>query len=220
MNVLGKIKNSATARYIFPFIVFMALTECQRLGNAETIFWIYGAKVILTSAALWFCFKDHLHEIKGDFDWKAVLLGLVVLIIWVLPSDALNTEKAVSFNPSVFDSAFLKICAVFFRVAGAVLIVPVLEELIWRSFLMRYLIKPNFLSVPLGSYAPLAFWGTVIAFTLVHRPWEWPMTVVTGILYGGYLVKTKNLKGCMIAHGVTNLGLAVYVLLTKNWFLW
>ena len=103
---------------------------------------------------------------------------------------------------------------------GAVLIVPIMEELIWRSFLMRYLVKANFLTIPLGHYSHLSFWGTVIAFTLVHRPWEWPVAAATGILYGAYIVKRKNLIGCMLAHATTNLGLAVYVLITGSWHYW
>jgi membrane protease YdiL (CAAX protease family) len=46
------------------------------------------------------------------------------------------------------------------------------------------------------------------------------VTIATGILYGLYLVKTKNLIGCIIAHATTNLGLAIYVVYTQKWYFW
>jgi len=106
------------------------------------------------------------------------------------------------------------------RVTGACLVVPVMEELLWRSFLMRWLINKDFLGVSLGTYTHISFWITVFCFVSVHRPWEWGVTLVAGILYGAYLVRTKNLVGCVIAHAVTNLGLAVYVVYSGSWFYW
>jgi uncharacterized protein len=43
-------------------------------------------------------------------------------------------------------------------------IAPVVEELFWRAWLMRWLINSDFRKVPLGTYAPLAFWITAILF--------------------------------------------------------
>lgn len=207
-------------RYLLPFITFMVLTELQRFAGEESIFWIYGFKTAATLVVIYLCFKDYRDEISGSFDLKAVFLGLAVLFIWIVLGQSAGRQSTASFNPEVFNGSSFKYLAIFFRVTGACLVVPIMEELIWRSFLMRYLIDQNFLKVPLGKYTHLSFWGTVIAFTLVHQSWEWPATAVTGILYGLYLVKTKNLIGCIWAHAVTNAGLAVYVLMTGQWFWW
>lgn len=208
-------------RYLFPFVIFMLLTELQRFGNDRTIFWIYGIKTSATGLAIWFCFKDKWRaEVQGGFDWLAVLMGLAVLVLWVVPAELYVKHHEVRFNPEVFTTFPEQALAIFVRIFGAALIVPIMEELVWRSFLMRYLIRKDFLSVKLGTYEKISFWGTILVFMLVHRTWEWPLAFVTGVLYGGYLVKRKNLLGCMLAHGVTNFGLAVYILLTGHWYFW
>ena len=52
------------------------------------------------------------------------------------------------------------------RIFGAVVVVPVMEELFWRSFLMRYIVTPQFTTVRLGTFTPLSFGATVVLFGL------------------------------------------------------
>lgn len=198
----------------------MLFTELQRFADPKSIFFLYGFKTLFTAAVLLWGFHKRKQEIPGAWDWRAAVLGAVVLVLWLIPAFLGKPAESGSFNPYVFETPAARLAAILVRLSGAVLVVPVMEELLWRSFLMRYLIQSDFLKIPLGAYKPLAFWMTVGAFTLVHRPWEWPAAVITGILYGGYLVKTQNLKGCILAHAVTNLGLGVYVVLTQQWFFW
>lgn len=209
-------------RYVAPFIVFMLLTELQRFAGPQTIFFVYALKTILTGAFIVLAFQGKYREIEGSFaDLRAAVLGVTVLVLWILPTLIFNDlPKEVSFDPRVFDNALAQCAAILIRTAGAVLVVPIMEELLWRSFLMRYLIQPDFLKIPFGTFRLFPFWITVAAFTIVHRPWEWPVAALTGILYGAYAVKTRNLKGCILAHAVTNLGLAIYTVITGQWFFW
>jgi uncharacterized protein len=103
-----------------------------------------------------------------------------------------------------------------FRLAGIAVCVPIMEELFWRGFLMRWLITEDFTSVPLGTYQPVSFWVTTGFFAAVHGP-EWPLAVIVGVLYGAWFIRTKRLGDIMLAHGVTNLLLALYCLGTNDW---
>jgi len=216
----GLIFQNPVFRYLAPFVLFMILTEGQRFCSAETIFLLYAVKIIITGVFFIFLFRNHREEIQGTFDWRAIGLGFLVLCLWIYATALIPTEKKISFNPLMIEPLGLRVVAISFRILGATLLVPVMEELLWRSFLMRYLIKKDFLSLPLGGYHIFSFWVTVIAFTLVHQTWEWPAAFLTGIAYGFYLVKTKNLMGCIWAHATTNLGLAIYVLWTQRWYYW
>lgn len=217
-NILG---NNPAARYLLPFFAFMAVTELQRFGTPETVFWIYGAKTALTLFLLWLCFRENRTEIEGSFDFRAVILGIAVLVLWIVLGQLMQPETGTpAFNPAQISDPALRLAGIIFRITGACLAVPLMEELLWRSFLMRYLIRKDFLSVRLGDYTHLSFWGTVIAFTLVHQQWEWPAAFLTGVLYGLYMVRTRNLRGVIWVHAVTNAGLAVYVLYTRQWFWW
>lgn len=200
----------------------MLLTELQRLAGPQEVFFVYAAKTFMTGALLFWLFRRRAGEIPGTLrDGRAVLLGAAVLGLWLIPAWVWpSAGRPVTFNPEVFTDPAARAAAILIRTAGAALVVPVMEELLWRSFLMRYLIQQDFLKIPVGTYRAFSFAVTAAAFTLVHKDWEWPAAAVTGLFYGAYLVKTKNLRGCILAHGVTNLGLAVYVVLTRQWYFW
>jgi hypothetical protein len=93
-----------------------------------------------------------------------------------------------------------------------------MEELFWRSFLMRYLIDPDFRSVPMGAFTWLSFLGVAVLFGLEHH--RVLVGILAGLLYGFLLIRQKKLQGVILAHGVTNLGLGIYIVLTGNWMFW
>ena len=104
------------------------------------------------------------------------------------------------------------------RLVGAAVVVPIMEELFWGSFLMRYLINTDFRSVPMGAFTWFSFMGVAILFGLEHH--RVIGGIIAGVIYGLLLIRQKKLKGVILAHGITNLGLGIYVLLTGNWMFW
>ena len=96
---------------------------------------------------------------------------------------------------------------------------PVLEELFWRGWMMRWLIDHNFLKVPLGKYTPTAFWVVALLFASEHGPY-WEVGLAAGIIYNWWLVRTRSLADCILAHGVTNALLCAWVLATGQWQYW
>jgi CAAX prenyl protease-like protein len=91
-----------------------------------------------------------------------------------------------------------------------------MEELFWRGFLMRWLIREDFTAVPIGTYQPFSFYATTALFAMEHGA-EWPQAVVVGLIYGAWFVRTRKLGDVMVAHGVTNLLLALYCLGSNDW---
>lgn len=159
----------------------------------------------------------------------SVLVGLVVFVIWIAP-DALMPwwrhtilfDNPVTGHPSGntlpaqrHDPVFL-----LFRVAISVVAVPVLEELFWRGWLMRWIIDPqDFERVPLGSWAPRAFWLTALLFASEHGSF-WDVGLLAGIIYNWWMVRTRNLWDCILAHAVTNGVLAAWVIGAGQWQYW
>jgi CAAX prenyl protease-like protein len=108
----------------------------------------------------------------------------------------------------------------FFRIAVSVVAVPILEELFWRGWLMRWLINSgDFERVPLGAYTPLAFWAVAILFASEHGSF-WDVGLLTGIIYNAWMVRTRNLWDCILMHAVTNGALAAYVVIGGHWQYW
>jgi len=53
----------------------------------------------------------------------------------------------------------------------------------------------------------------------VHGNW-WLSAVVWGLMIAALLVYTKSLGACIIAHAVTNLLLAIWVIKNHQWSFW
>ncbi|MCE1226571.1 MAG: CAAX prenyl protease-related protein, partial [Geobacteraceae bacterium] len=104
------------------------------------------------------------------------------------------------------------------RIIGASIIVPIMEELFWRSFLLRYLIDVDFESVPLGTYTPSSFLITIILFGFEHHLIL--AGIAAGLAYNLLLYKTRSLALCIVSHSITNIILAGYVVCYMRWDLW
>ena len=150
----------------------------------------------------------------------ALFCGLLALVIWILPEGYLfQLNQNSGFDPYALGRSTAAVSGLIaVRLIGAAVVVPVMEELFWRSFLMRYLINPDFRSVPMGTFSWLSFMGVAILFGLEYR--RVVVGIVVGLLYNLLLIRQKNLKGVILAHGVTNLGLGIYVLVTGSWEFW
>jgi uncharacterized protein len=124
------------------------------------------------------------------------------------------------FAPGKFPSPTIAWAFVAVRIIGAVLVVPVMEELFWRDFLWRQIIAPNdFKLARVGEFEWTAFLIIPLVFAAVHGNW-WLTSIVWALMIGALLVYTKSLGACIIAHATTNLLLAAYVLKWKDWAFW
>jgi CAAX prenyl protease-like protein len=101
---------------------------------------------------------------------------------------------------------------------GLAALVPLIEELFWRSFLIRWLIDQDFRRVPIGRVTPMAAAVTSVLFALAHP--EWLPALLTGLLWAGLLWQTRSLSACVISHVVANLALGIYVIAAGDWKYW
>jgi len=209
--------------YVFPFALFLLLTGLVRFFPAWSHI-LYIGKTLIVGALLWYWRHEYAADISPKLSsyncLMAVSFGLIVLVIWIVPESYLpQFGRPSGFDPYAFgwsQEATKGLIAV--RLIGAVVIVPVMEELFWRSFFMRYLINPDFRAVPLGTFSWFSFIGVAILFGLEHH--RVVVGIIAGVIYNLLLIRQKKLGGCILAHGVTNLGLGIYVLLTESWMFW
>jgi len=144
-----------------------------------------------------------------------------VFAVWIgvdinVPYPHLGTRAA--FDPTSLEATAWGITFLVVRLYGLVLMVPVMEELFWRSFLLRYLVNPDFRRVPIGTFTPSALAISVVLFGVEHN--QWFAGIVAGLLYTLLLYRTKSLFSCIVAHTVTNFLLGIYVLTTEHWQYW
>jgi uncharacterized protein len=217
---------AALARCV-PFVVFMALLALRGYLPAEwglDARWIYGAQTVIVAGLLaryWRGYGELVRQTLPDAretGW-AVAVGLVAFAIWVqldAPWMQLGTATA-SFVP--LDAAGQPIWPLIaLRLAGAALVVPVMEELFWRSFLMRWVQHPGFERVDPQRVGLKAVVLSTFVFTLAHTLWL--AAVVAGLAYAWLYRKTGKLWVAVISHAVTNAMLGVWVVWTGRWEFW
>jgi CAAX prenyl protease-like protein len=185
---------------------------------------LYPIKILVVGFSLWWFrsayvevdFRD-LRNLRSTF--ISLVTGIVVFGLWIWmiwPFAVFGT--LTGFDPSVFTNESLRYTMVTIRLAGAVIIVPIMEEIFWRSFLIRYLSGPSFSDIGIGQMTATAFIVTTVLFGLEHNLWLAGM--MAGVAYNLLLLQTKSIVQCIFAHAVTNFMLGVYVLATKQWFFW
>jgi CAAX prenyl protease-like protein len=125
----------------------------------------------------------------------------------------------VAFNPfSAIDSTYLRGLFLACRFYGLVIMVPVMEELFWRSFALRYLTDADFTKIPVGAFSWTAFAMVAVAFGISHP--EWLVAIIAACAYALLLRWTQSLFACVVAHSVTNLALGIYVIAAEDWMYW
>ena len=148
----------------------------------------------------------------------SIITGVVVFVLWINMDWSFATMGGVkSYDPSVLPHGWIY-PFIFIRLLGASVVVPIFEELFWRSFILRYIINPDFSSVKLGTFTLSSFIVSSILFGLEHNLWL--AGIMAGVFYNVVLYRTKNLYYCILAHGITNFLLGVYVVKTGNWQFW
>jgi uncharacterized protein len=221
------LSRGAIAR-IAPFVLFMVLLFAR--GNVPPamlpfdVRWIYGIAVLAVGGLMLWFWRQY-----GELDRQnlpslqeaglAVLVGVAVFVLWInLDAKPLRIgEATATFTPLDSNGQIIWPLAVV-RWIGASLLVPVMEELFWRSFLMRWIDRPQFETVVPQQVTMKAIVLSTFVFMLAHTLWL--AAIIAGLAYAWLFVRTGKLWVPVIAHAVTNGVLGIWVLMTGNWAFW
>ena len=212
--------------YAAPFGVYILLLGLRGYVPVPPAY-EYPLRAAVTLAAL-LAFSRGALSFRVSRFWPSVALGVLVFGIWVGPDLAWpqyrqhwlfqNSLLQVGTSPWPADFRSHSVLLAV-RALGSALLAPVIEELFWRGWLMRWLIRTDFLAAPLGAYSPAAFWITAALFASEHGPY-WDVGLAAGILYNWWMVRTRSLGDCILAHAVTNACLAAYVVGAGQYQYW
>lgn len=220
--------DRATWYRISPFLAyvfFMILVDVLlKLGwNADDLRWLYAVKITVVAGLLWFM-RNAYSELRWPQDsnistWAiAIAAGVIVFIAWInLTADWMVMGASIGFDPRG-DDADIDWLLVAVRLTGAVLVVPLMEELFWRSFLMRWIAHPNFLAVNPAQVGFKAFCITAIIFAVAHNLWL--AGLFAGVVYNLLYMRSSTLWSPILAHAVTNALLGAWIVSTGNWSFW
>lgn len=217
--------REAAPRYILPYALLLGFLALHTVWAAPPAFDYLARDVIVGGALL--AYSRPVIQLRPRVALASIAIGVLVFVIWIAPDllfphyrqhwlfrNALTGAVPI-LPPAVPGSPWL----LFLRVIRAVVVVPIAEELFWRAWLMRWLISPQFEKVPLGTWAAGAFWITALLFASEHGPY-WDVGLAAGIIYNWWMIRTKSLADCILAHAVTNGVLCAWVMLTHSWQYW
>lgn len=213
-------KSSAAFSRCAPFALFIALLAASSFLDEP---WLVVARNFVVGGLLLFYWPRYveLHSAAPArfFHWlAAVACGLAVFVAWtLLDHDVIVATRSPGFAPVLADGRIDWRLALL-RLAGFALVVPVMEELFWRSFLLRWLEQHDFLSFSPSRIGLRAVLITSVLFALEHN--QWLAGALASIVYSALYIRSGNLWVPVAAHALTNLVLGGWIIRTGNWHFW
>ena len=193
---------------------------------AKPQYWMHPVQVLVCGALLirWWRFYEWRPPQRVFF---TVFIGVLTLVLWVSPLAYLTEQffpkqaRVPGFDPAFFGADGLPYSLnLGIRLFRMVIIVPLVEEIFWRGFLLRWLIDSDFTKVPIGTFQWKSFSMVALLFMLEHAPADWPAALLTGALFNLVAIRTRSLSSCVLVHAVTNLLLGIYILCTGKTGFW
>ena len=239
--VTDLVRAAPQAPLMAPFMVYLLLLLLDDVFPPP---WIAVSWVIRAGVAAWtaWIFRKHYPPFgKAHWGW-AIPVGPFAAWGWVYGQrffDALglggvlspmslfsDTPSLLAEPPAPFlarelitsDTAFWT--HVMVKLGYSSTVVPLVEELFWRAFLLRALIHwDHFDEVPLGKFALFSFFGTALLSTFEH-PANWGVSILCWLLYNGLFCWKRSILCLIVTHGITNLALYAYVVYSGDWRFW
>jgi exosortase E/protease (VPEID-CTERM system) len=205
--------------YLLPFLAIVAVTMLTGALSAGGFDTGYPLRVLVALGVLW-TFRRAYHGVRPAWSWGAVAYGVVAFALWM----ALEPHVAAADTGPPLGAALVALPPALaagwlaFRVVGAVVTVPIAEELAFRGYLLRRLVAADFARVPPRHFSWLALVGSSALFGAMHS--RLVAGTLAGMLYALCFRRRGELADPILAHATTNALLAAYVLATGTWSLW
>lgn len=216
--------------YIAPFAVFMIGTqlESQSVGpdgaiNANQYALIYALKIAAVIIAMIVsrqALKDLIPLPNKKISLISILIGAFIAAFWIgldglypgLP-DFLGGKRS-AFDPTTLETPW-RYAFIAIRMLGLVVVVPIVEELFTRDFLLRFVTAPNWEPIPAWNFNATAGAASLGLFVMGHP--EWLPAALCGILWLWLLKWSRSVSAIVLSHMVANLGLGLYSFATGDW---
>ena len=194
---------------LLPLVVLLAATLMTSALSSDFDYF-YGLRVLLVSITLYKLWPV-LALPRYRPRWEAVLAGVVVAVVWAWML-GLDASQSTSFQnqldamPTPWAGLWLTL-----RFVGAVVTVPIAEELAFRGYLLcRMAGSPVRTSGALAPHA-VAVLLSSLAFGALHNAWF--AGTFAGLVYAGVRLRSHHIADAILAHALTNallFGIALY----------
>jgi exosortase E/protease (VPEID-CTERM system) len=208
--------NPTAVALLVPFLVLMAsMMVTAALSQGFDRF--YPLRVLVVAATLlWF--RRIYARWNWSWSWSSAGIGAAVFVVWMALEPAPSSDGA-ALASSV--AALGREGAAFwigFRVIGSVLVIPLVEEMTFRGYLLRRLVSTDWENADVACFRFLPFLLSSAAFGLMHG--RWLAGTLAGMAYALAFYRRGRLNDAVVSHMTTNALIALWVLVTGAWSLW
>jgi CAAX prenyl protease-like protein len=230
---LRRICHTPLSARVIPFAVFYALTLCQGRFGQNSQYWFYAGKTVVGLWMVW-SLRSVWAEMEWRWSWEGVVAGVAVIALWIgldghYPglNQLLGSSPAKPASPTFADwnvwrdfgrGSLFGWGIVAVRIFGSSVVVPPLEEIFYRSFLYRYVVRSDFQSLPLTTHNWRALVMTAGIFAFSHN--EWLPGLLCGLAFQGLVCWKGRLGDAVAAHATANFLLGVWVVWKEAWNFW
>ncbi len=188
---------------ILPFAVFMlsALLASTFSQTPGIVYPIRAALMIGVLALFWKVYR----ALPWRLDPLAVAAGAVIGALWVVTSP--DTTGAPAYG-ALTGAAFVG--WVIARMIGTSLLVPMIEELMFRGYLLRRIAPEGN-----GLRMALAVGVSAALFALLHD--RWLAAALAGVVFGLLVWRSRNLTDAIVAHATANALIAIWAVVFGAW---
>lgn len=207
--------SNRTTVYLMPFIALLAGAMVSQLfsGNFE---WLYPIRVLSTVAALGY-FIGAYRALDWRTGWTSVGLGVGAFATWIglewLISDGVPMAMPLALAEA---DGGARLAWLVVRIFGAVITVPIAEELAFRGYLLRRFASPEFERITRHTATWMAVVLSSLAFGILHGD-RWVGASVVGVIYAVAYLRRGSIGDAVAAHATTNALIAVWVFGGGDW---
>jgi exosortase E/protease (VPEID-CTERM system) len=210
-------EDNPTAAYLAPLLVIVATAMITgAMSNGFDAF--YPVRVLAAGSVLWY-FRREYRGLGWSWSWTGLVAGVGVYLLWLALEPRADNPAAAALASGL--AGLPRVLAVVWlvcRVLGAVVTVPLAEELAFRGYLTRRLLARAFHTVPPGRFGWVPFLASSLLFGTLHG--RFVAGTLAGVVYALVFYRRGRLGDAVLAHAVTNALLAAHVLATGSWSLW
>ncbi|MCD1627374.1 exosortase E/protease, VPEID-CTERM system [Seohaeicola saemankumensis] len=206
---VAPVKDDPLAAQILPFVAFMlagiltqALIPVPSLG--------YPLIVLVLGLATW-TFRHHYRSLPWSLDPLSIGAGVVVGLGWVVLAQTGTAEASSLAQDLALLSPALLAFWIIMRLTGTILLVPLVEEMFFRGYILARLDRGGML------WRIIAVVFSSLLFAALHG--RWVVAGIAGVIFALVMLRRGRVSDAVIAHMTANAIVAAAALLMRDFAL-
>jgi len=249
-------KYPLAVAYILPFVVYsVVMTFYPNFGESyennsnETVVqaatsetWQYlgllGLQILFAVCLVVYFRKVYQAAFPFKISLWSFVVGAIGVVLWVVLAE-LGIERSIaerlgladssarpSFNPWTINDSLGRALFLATRFTVLVGVVPIVEELFLRGWVVKWIEEPNFgmTNEPIYPISLKTLGTSALLSASVYGVLTHPLEAIAAFAWFGMVTllarRTGSVWDCIVAHAVTNGLLGVYVVWWQQWHLW